>query len=151
MKNVVKITLAFTLVAMMASGCQQKTTVKKKKPSDSSSSGLGVGPGADSNSGSTTDTGTLDNCNGKYRYGARRCYYKNIPKITLNGAGTVAQGSTVSVIGPVLWSSRFSIPGYDQNSFSSDLTFNLRIRPEYSDAGELTLAGISCLEIPLPQ
>lgn len=146
MKNIFKITLALTLITVLAAGCAQKTSSTKKK-STSSSDGLTGGDGdGDGNTG-TGGTGTIPGCDGVYRDGATRCYYKNIPRITLNGAGNPNQtGASVEIIGPVLWSSLTSIPGYDQNSFATDATFHLRIKAEQPYQNEKSVGNRFCAD-----
>lgn len=138
MKNVFKITLALTLVVMMAAGCQQKTSTKKKS---STSSGLTGGGGTD------TDTGnTVDDCDGIRRTGYEtRCYYADLPKLTVAGTGTAAQGSTTPIIGPVLWSSVNNLPGYDQGSFETDSTFKLRIKASIPVSNEVSVNRVNNL------
>lgn len=141
MKNVFKITLALTLVVMMAAGCQQKSSTKKKS---STSSGLtGGGGGTDTNPG--TGSGSIEDCDGIARYDATRCYYSDLPKITLAGTGTAAQGSTTPIIGPVLWSSLNNLPGYDLDSFETDSTFKLRIKAEVPVANEVSINRVNSL------
>lgn len=142
MKNIFKITLALTLVVVLASGCQQKTSSTKKKSSSSSSDGLTGGD--DDNT--TTTPGLPTGCVGIYRDGATKCYYKNIPQITLNGAGNPNQtGASAEIIGPVLWSSVNNLPSsYDRNSFVTDATFHLRIKAIAPAASEKTVKNRLC-------
>ncbi len=139
MKNVFKITLALTLVVMMAAGCQQKSSTKKKS---STSDGLTGDTGTDVG----TDTGSISGCDGvRWNYDATRCYYKNINRVTLSGAGNPNQtGASAVVIGPVLWSSANNLPGYDQNSFDSDTNFRIRIKPMSPLQNDRSVAGKSC-------
>ena len=110
----------------MSTACQKNssTTKKAKSPAGSSeSSGLGSGTQIGE------DNPSIDGCDGIARNSATRCYYKNIQRITMNGAGNTNQpGSTVESLSRVLWSSQNNLPGYDQESFRSDLEFNLRIK-----------------------
>lgn len=141
MKNVFKITLALTLVVMMAAGCQQKTSTNKKKSSSSSSNGL-TGEGTDV----IADSGTIDDCDGvRWNYDATRCYYKNINRITLSGAGNPNQtGASAVVIGNPLWTSSNNLPGYDQSSFESDTKFRIRIKALAPLQNDRSVAGKSC-------
>lgn len=142
MKNVLKITLALTLVVMMAAGCSQKTSTKKKSSSTSSSGLNGDGTVI------TPDTGTVSGCNGvDWTYGqSTRCYYKNISRITLSGAGNPNQtGASATIVGPVLWSSANNLPpGYDQQSFSTDSKFRVRIKALQALQTGRSVAGKSC-------
>lgn len=141
MKKILQVSLTLTLVMMIAAGCQQKSTNKKKS---STSSGLTNEQGT--NTG--TDTGGVSGCNGvDWTYGvATRCYYKNINRITLSGAGNPNQtGASATIVGPVLWSSANNLPsGYDQQSFSTDSKFRIRIKPMLAIQTDRSVAGKSC-------
>ena len=138
MNNVLKLTVILTLVMIAAAGCSQKSSTKKK--SDSTSE---LKPAPKPEIDRTEPT--VGGCDGKERDNASRCYYKNIPRITLNGAGNPNQsGASIEIIGPVLWSSLNNLPGYDQDSFSTDLTFNLRIQALMPYPNEKTLGNRYC-------
>ncbi|MEA9357087.1 hypothetical protein SHI21_12755 [Bacteriovorax sp. PP10] len=135
MKNLMKTSLFMTLVLMMAVGCQQKTSTNKKSSSTSNSS---TGTGTIDLS---TGNQTLDGCDGVYRADATSCYRSDIPTFTLSGTST----STGVSIGPVLWSSRTSLPStYSQNSFVTDATFKVRIKPSYPNANARSAQGRLC-------
>ncbi len=144
MNNVVKISVILTLVMMVSTGCTQKSTTKKKTDTTNElkpGTGTGTGTGSDNDN----DVTSINGCDGIVRNNASRCYYKNIPRITLNGAGNTNQpGASVEIIGPVLWSSLNNLPGYDQGSFSTDLTFNMRIKAIKPYQNEKTLGGRYC-------
>jgi hypothetical protein len=135
MKNLMKTSLFLTLVLMMAVGCDQKTSTKKK----SSTSNTITNPSTDTGTGN--GNGSLDGCNGVYRADATSCYRSDIPTFTLSGTSTSAGLS----IGPVLWSSRTSLPStYSQNSFVTDATFKVRIKPSYPNANARSAQGRLC-------
>lgn len=133
MKNLIKTSFFLTLVAMIAVGCQQKSSTNKKSSSTSSSS-----------TGTTdlsTGTKTLDGCDGVYRADATSCYRADIPTFTLSGTST----SAGVAIGPVLWSSATSLPStYSQNSFVTDATFKVRIKASYPNANARSAQGRLC-------
>lgn len=131
MKNLIKTSVFLTLVAMMAVGCQQKTTTKKSSSTSSSSTGT---------VDLSTGTKTLDGCDGVYRADATSCYRADIPTFTLSGTA-----STGIAIGPILWSSLTSLPStYSQNSFVTDATFKIRFKPSYPNANARSAQGRLC-------
>lgn len=133
MKHLIKTSLFLSLVAVMAVGCQQKTSSTKKSTSTSNSS-----------SGTTdlsTGTQTLDGCDGVYRADATSCYRADVPTFTLSGTST----SAGVAIGPVLWSSATSLPStYSQNNFVTDATFKIRIKASYPNANSRSAQGRLC-------
>lgn len=132
MKNLINTTLFLSLVMVMASGCTQKTTTKKSS-SSSSSNGSITNPSTD------TGTGTIDGCDGVYRANATSCYRSDIPTFSLSGT----ESKTV-VVGPVLWSSRTSLPStYSQNSFVTDSTFKVRIKA-LQNSNSVSMQGRNC-------
>lgn len=126
MKNIYTI-LMIMLTTLTLGACTVKSTASK------SSSALGTGTNGSNNSTTPTPTpspsptGGGVSCDGVYRDGATRCYYKNIPTIQVMGATTAATSS-----GSPYWSSvnlTASGTGISPNQFATDGTFNLRIIP----------------------
>lgn len=134
MKNLIKTSFFITLVAVMATGCNKKSTTNKKSSSSSSTS---------TSSGTTdlsTGTQTVDGCNGVYRADATSCYRADIPTFTLSGTA-----STGIAIGPILWSSATSLPStYSQNSFVTDATFKVRFKASNPNANSRSAQGRLC-------
>ena len=138
MNNVVKISVILTIAMLVSTGCSKNSSTTK---TTNGTSELKPGTGT----GIIKDEPAVSGCDGIERSSASRCYYKNIDRITLNGAGNPNQtGASSTVLGPVLWSSLNNLPGYDQSSFNTDLTFNLRIKALMPIQNEMTVGNRSC-------
>ena len=131
--KILKISVLLSLVIILAAGCSDKKSTKKKTTTSGTDT-ITTDP-------DVVNDGTTANCTkGIYRDGATRCYYSDIPRITLNGSGANA-----TAIGPVLWSSRTKLPStYSQNNFVSDATFSLRIKAQYPSSNATTSQGKIC-------
>lgn len=134
-----KTSFLLTLVIMMVAGCEQKTSTNKKKSSSTSNTITNPNTGIGNGDGIDTGSGSIDGCNGVYRADATSCYRSDIPTFSLSG--TVSK--TIEV-GPVLWSSRTSLPStYSQNSFVTDATFKVRIKA-LQNANSVSMQGRNC-------
>ncbi|MDD4972830.1 MAG: hypothetical protein PHY93_00685 [Bacteriovorax sp.] len=133
MKNTYKISLIILILSGF-SACSVKTTASK------STTATGVAPIVDPllNIPLPSDSGSITGCDGVYRAGANRCYYKNIPTVLASGG----------IYGQTWWSSTTNFlsnyPAIDPSQFSTDATFNIRIIPRYPTANAFSTFNKQC-------
>ncbi len=122
MKKIYKVSAVIVLMSSLSS-CSIKSTDTKTTVSTATS---GTSSSTSSGSSTTSIVGGIS-CDGVFRDGATRCYYKNIPTIQAMGATKAATNAGI----PVWSSTKFTATGtgVSPNQFSTDGTFNVRIIP----------------------
>lgn len=124
------------LIATLLSAC----SIKKTSSSGSVGSGsspLTPNPTVDTPTGNgPSSSGSSTSCNGIYRDGVTKCYYRNIPSI-------IASGGTY---GQTWWSSTNFVAssGVSPAQFSTDATFNVRIVPRIPSSTDTSTFGKAC-------
>lgn len=125
MKNICKVSVVL-MVASVLSSCTVKSTGPKAAIGTATSGSTVLLPSPIS----TPSTTPISACDGVYRDGATRCYYKNIPTIQVMGATTASTSA-----GTPFWSSTTltsSGTGISPSQFATDGSFNVRIIPRKS-------------------
>lgn len=131
MKNYYKTLLVLSLLSSLV-GCSVKST-NSKLTTTSSTSPIGTSTPTPT---VTSTTGPITSCDGVYRDGATRCYYKNIPTVMASGGS----------YGMNWWSSEtfISTSGNSPGQFSTDATFNVRIIPRSPTANATSTFNKTC-------
>jgi hypothetical protein len=131
-----KILLLLLLTTALSSCTKTATNTKSSTSSGSSpsTSTVTIPPTT-----STPPTTSVTGCDGLYRSGATSCYYSNLPKLTFSGLpNKLTYGTTI-------YSSATDLPSsISPSQFRTDATFSVRIKPTYSNGGEISKQGRTC-------